>query len=152
MDTIVAKGRKSAILTIVERSTNMCFIQKIKNGFSPEDTARAAISLLLPYRDYVRSITTDNGLEFRAHHLISMVLKAPVFFADPYASWQKGSIENTNKLIRQYIPKDSDFNDLSCDDISQIQQRLNRRPRAKLLYDAPFVRFKLFFPPVAFRH
>ena len=111
MDTIVAKGQKSAILTLVEKSTNMCFIKKSDGGFNPVAAAKAAILLLLPYKDKLKTITTDNGFEFRDHDTITRVLGIPVFFADPYASCQKGAIENTNKIIRQYIPKNSDFSD-----------------------------------------
>ena len=90
MDTIVAKGQKSAILTLVEKSTNMCFIKKIDGGFNPAAAAKAAILLLLPYKDKLKTITTDNGFEFRDHDTITRVLGIPVFFADPYASCQKG--------------------------------------------------------------
>lgn len=151
MDTIVAKGQKSAILTLVEKSTNMCFIKKIDGGFNPAAAAKAAILLLLPYKDKLKTITTDNGFEFRDHETITRVLGIPVFFADPYASWQKGAIENTNKLIRQYIPKKSDFSDFDDDRLFEIQTLLNNRPRKKHDYISPFKLFAPFFLPVALR-
>lgn len=151
MDTIVAKGQKSAILTLVEKSTNMCFIKKIDGGFNPAAAAKAAILLLLPYKDKLKTITTDNGFEFRDHETITRVLGIPVFFADPYASWQKGAIENTNKLIRQYIPKKSDFSDFDDDRLFEIQTLLNNRPRKKHDYISPFKLFAQFFLPVALR-
>ena len=151
MDTIVAKGQKSAILTLVEKSTNMCFIKKIDGGFNPAAAAKAAILLLLPYKDKLKTITTDNGFEFRDHETITRVLGIPVFFADPYASYQKGAIENTNKLIRQYIPKKSDFSDFDDDRLFEIQTLLNNRPRKKHDYISPFKLFAPFFLPVALR-
>jgi IS30 family transposase len=63
------------------------------------------VDLLLPYKDHVHSITTDNGMEFAKHEYIAKRLTTSVYFADPYSSWQKGAIENMNKLIRQYLPK-----------------------------------------------
>ena len=66
--------------------------------------------LLLPYKDCLKTITTDNGPEFAAHKDITRFLGVPVYFADPYCSWQKGAIENTNKLIRQYIQKKNRLN------------------------------------------
>lgn len=83
------------------------------------------------------TITTDNGFEFRSHKKISEALKAPVYFADSYASWQKGGIENMNKLIRQYIPKGTDFRELSDEFIHSVQLKINRRPREKLNFSTP---------------
>lgn len=144
MDTIVGKDGKGAIVTLVERSTNMLLMSKLPQGKRPEPLAKAVIRLLMPYRDTIKTITTDNGSEFCAHQLISKAL-APkndknrnlVFFADSYASWQKGAIENTNKLIRQYIPKGTDFNNISEAYVKKIQYKINRRPRKKLNFSTP---------------
>ena len=106
MDLIV-DAHNHAILTIVERSTNMLFMTKLAHGKKSEPLAKAVRRLLLPYKKYIKTITTDNGPEFAAHKLITKYLGAVVYFADPYASWQKGAIENTNKLTRQYIPSKS---------------------------------------------
>ena len=97
----------------------------------------AAISLLLPYRKNVHTITTDNGSEFRNHRRIADALNAKVYFADSYASWQKGAIENANKLIRQYIPKGTDFNLITDDFIYSVQLKINRKPREKLNFSTP---------------
>ena len=99
--------------------------------------SEAAISLLLPYRKNVHTITTDNGSEFRNHRRIADALNAKVYFADSYASWQKGAIENANKLIRQYIPKGTDFNMITDDFIHSVQLKINRRPREKLNFSTP---------------
>ena len=93
--------------------------------------------MLLPFKDNLKTITTDNGSEFAAHELITKRLGVPVYFAGPYSSWQKGAIENGNKLIRQYIPKGVSFKDYSDQDIKNIQYKLNRRPREKLDFNSP---------------
>ena len=95
MDLIV-DAHNHAILTIVERSTNMLFMTKLAHGKKSEPLAKAVRRLLLPYKKHIKTITTDNGPEFAAHKLITKYLGAVVYFADPYASWQKGVIENTN--------------------------------------------------------
>ena len=144
MDTIVGKGGKGAIVTLTERSTNMILMERLPQGKHPEPLAKAVIRMLFPYRHTIRSITTDNGSEFCAHKLISRALapkgtKDPnlVFFADSYSSWQKGAIENANKLIRQYIPKGTDFSTLTDAFIRKIQHKINRRPRKKLNFQSP---------------
>ncbi len=144
MDTIVGKNGKGAIVTLTERSTNMILMERLPQGKRPEPLAKVVIRLLFPYRHTIRSITTDNGSEFCAHKLISKALapkgtKNPnlVFFADSYSSWQKGAIENANKLIRQYIPKGTDFSSLSDNYIRKIQHKINRRPREKLNFQSP---------------
>ena len=149
MDAIVGKDGKGAIVTLTERSTNMVLMERLPHGKHPEPLAKVVIRLLFPYRHTVRSITTDNGSEFCAHKMISKALaprrtKDPnlVFFADSYSSWQKGAIENANKLIRQYIPKGTDFSTLSDAFIRKVQHKINRRPRKKLNFEAPK---KVFF-------
>ena len=126
-----------AILTIVERSTNMLFMTRLPHGKKSEPLAREVRRLLLPYRKHIKTITTDNGPEFAAHKLITEYLGVVVYFADPYASWQKGTIENTNKLIRQYIPKKANFDDFTDKKIANIQKKINRRPRQKLNFKTP---------------
>jgi IS30 family transposase len=76
--------------------------------------------LLLPYKACVHSITTDNGSEFAKHEYIAKRLQTTIYFTDPYSSWQKGCIENTNKLIRQYIPKKTNFAELTDELIYEI--------------------------------
>ena len=92
-------------------------------------------------KKHIKTITTDNGPEFAAHKLITEYLGAVVYFADPYASWQKGTIENTNKLIRQYIPKKANFDDFTDKKIANIQKKINRRPRQKLNFKTPKCEF-----------
>ena len=137
MDLIIGKQQKSAIVTLCERRTNFMIMRKLPNGKNADGVANAVISMLLPYRNSVKTITIDNGSEFCKHERIATKLKTQVFFADSYAAWQKGAIENTNKLVRQYIPKGISFSDLSDDLILNIQYKLNRRPRRKLNFNSP---------------
>ena len=88
-------------------------------------------------KEQEKNIITDNGPEFAAHKLITKHLGAVVYFADPYSSWQKGAIENTNKLIRQYIPKQANFDDYTDKKIAMIQKKINNRPRQKLNFETP---------------
>ena len=99
MDLIV-DPYNHAILTVVERSTNMLFMTKLPHGKKPGPLAKE-VCRLLPYRKHIKTITTDNGPEFAAHKLITKYLGAVVYFAAPDASWQKGAIVNKNKLNRQ---------------------------------------------------
>lgn len=141
MDTIVGKGNKGAIVTIIERSTNMLFMRKLPKGKNADALADTVVNLLRPYADKIRSITTDNGLEFTRHEAISKRLGVPIFFADPYASWQKGGIENANGLIRQYIQKSETFENISHQKTTKIQTKINSRPRKKLNYRTPYACF-----------
>ncbi len=138
MDTIIGENQKGAILTITERTTNFIIIKKLSKGKDSESLAAEVIKLLLPYKSYIHSITTDNGTEFAAHEEISKALNAKIYFAHPYSSWEKGLIEYSNKLIRQYIPKKSNFNEFSDLKIRNIQMKINARPREKLNFSKPF--------------
>lgn len=137
MDTIVGKGNHGAIVTVIERSTNMLFMRKLKYGKNAEKLAETVIHLLSPFRNVIKTITTDNGLEFAAHEKITRSIGVPIYFADPYSSWQKGAIENANGLIRQYIPKSTDFDKVSQQKITKIGLKINNRPREKLNFCTP---------------
>ena len=93
--------------------------------------------MLSPYRKYIKTITTDNGTEFACHEMITKKLGVKVYFADPYSSWQKGAVENANGLVRQYIPKSTQFSTLSHRKIKQIMEKINTRPREKLNFRTP---------------
>ena len=137
MDLILGKGQRSAILTLCERSRNYLIMERLPYVKNPEKVAETVTRLLWPYRKNVLSITTDNGVEFCRHRRIAEALKTTVYFADSYASWQKGAIENANKLIRQYIPKGTDFRELTDEFIHSVQLKINRRPREKLNFSTP---------------
>ncbi|WP_240593940.1 IS30 family transposase [Neisseria mucosa] len=146
-DTIVGKNQKSALLTLVERTTRYTIICKLKN-LKAEDTARAAIRVLKAYKARVHTITMDNGKEFYQHTKIAKALKAETYFCRPYHSWEKGLNENTNGLIRQYFPKQTDFRNISDREIRRVQDELNHRPRKTLGYETPSVLFLNLFQPL----
>jgi len=137
MDTIVGRGNHGAIVTQIERSTNMLFMRKLKKGKNAKDLARTVIHLLSPFKEHVKSITTDNGTEFACHEMIGKSLGVTIYFADPYASWQKGAIENANGLIRQYVPKTETFEHVSHQQITKYSKKINIRPRKKLEFKTP---------------
>lgn len=145
MDTIVGPNNQQAIVTLVDRNTNMLFMKKLKYGKDAKNLALTVIKMLKPLKKKLKTITTDNGKEFSAHEIISEALGVDVFFTDPYSSWQKGAIENANGLIRQYIPKKVSFNDYDDKDIKDIEEKINRRPRKKLGFETPIERFSKIF-------
>ena len=114
---------------------------RFAHGKKSNPLAKAVRRLPLPYKKHIKTITTDNGHEFAAHELITKYLGAVVYFADPYDSWQKGAIENTNKLIRQYIPKQANFDDFTDKKIASIQKKINSRLRQKLRFETPKAEF-----------
>ena len=137
MDTIIGANQKGAILTLTERMTNFVFIEKLELGKNAEGLKNQIIDLLLPYKDFVHTITTDNGPEFAQHQSISKKIKTAIYFAHPYCSWEKGSIEHANKLIRQYVKKEDDLTIYSKEQLLEIQHRINKRPREKLDFESP---------------
>ena len=136
IDTIIGKEQKGAIVTIAERATAFVLIVKL-NGKNALELARAVVRLMAPFKDLVLSITADNGLEFAMHKYISEKLESEFYFAHPYSSWERGLNEYTNKLIRQYIPKKTDFNKVNSQYINEIIMKLNSRPRKKLDFRSP---------------
>lgn len=144
MDLIV-DSKQNVILSLVERSTDMQILEKLPEGKKAVPLAYAVYRLLFPFREHLLSITTDNGSEFAAHELLSRKLKVPVFFTDSYSSWQKGNVENANKLVRFYLPKDTDFDNVSDNTIRRIQKELNARPRKKLGFSTPVREFYRHF-------
>ena len=117
------------MLTLVERSQGFSIITKLTKGKDAEGVLEAAYRELLPYMGYIRSITTDNGTEFAKHKELAEALGTKIYFAHPYSSWEKGLIEYTNKLYRQYIPKGVSFDNYTEEQIKQIQYKINARPR-----------------------
>ena len=136
IDTIIGKNHQGAIVTINERRSGYLWMSKL-DGKNAEQLKDKTIALLHPNRDWIHTITGDNGKEFAEHEKISTGLNIDFYFADPYSSWQRGANENTNGLIRQYIPKKSSFESIKNQDITHIQNKLNNRPRKKLNFLTP---------------
>jgi IS30 family transposase len=136
IDTIIGKQQQKAIVTLVERVSKKTLIGQV--GTKKADfVSRQIIELLKPIKSFVHTMTADNGVEFCFHELIAKTLGTKIYFAHPYHSWERGLNENTNGLIRQYIPKGKDFAEITSADIMQIQDKLNNRPRKSLNYRTP---------------
>ena len=128
IDTVVGKGHKGALVTIVERVTKFTRSCRVASKSAACVTA-ATITLLTPYKKLVLSITADNGKEFAYHEEIAAKLQCDVYFANPYCSWERGLNENTNGLIRQSFPKHTDLSKVSDAAVRQAIDCLNKRPR-----------------------
>jgi IS30 family transposase len=135
-DTLVGAQRKSALFTATERKSKLQLLCKLANKSAPELRARS-IALFTPFKDRVFTITFDNGKEFCEHEAIGAQLGARIYFAHPYASWERGLNENTNGLLRQYFPKGSDLAQLTDAQVQRAADRLNNRPRKTLGYRTP---------------
>lgn len=135
-DTVVGKNHQGALVTLVDRKSKLTLIGKV-NRYTAKAVEKTIISLmeLLPRRNY--TLTVDNGKEFASHESVADALSIKVFFADPYSAWQRGLNENTNGLIRQYVPKGSDVRILTDKQIEHIMDRLNNRPRKALGFLTP---------------
>ena len=124
------------MITVVERKSKLTLIKRVPDKQSDE-MAKAIISLLRPYKNRVITITADNDREFGRHRKISKSLKANVYFAHPFHSWERGLNENTNGLLRQYFPRKLDFRTIDDKSIQHAMDRLNNRPRKTLGYATP---------------
>jgi transposase, IS30 family len=136
VDTIIGANHKQVIVSIVERKTGFVLLKKAACK-SADAVERAVCAMLKPYANKVKTITSDNGKEFAHHQTMAKELKARWFFADPYCSWQRGSNENTNGLVRQYVPKKTKLESVSDEDIARFEALLNCRPRKRLGYKTP---------------
>lgn len=143
-DLMIGAKQKGAILVLVERITGYSFIKYLPHGKNAKHVAKTIIKLLSPIKDYVQSITFDNGSEFSEHQLVAKKLKLKTYFTHPYSSWEKGQVENTNKLIRQYIPKKMEINQHTTRNLKQIHRKINTRPRKKYDYENPDHLFTMF--------
>lgn len=135
-DTIIGQHHKQAIVTLVERKSGLLKMQRVTKK-SAHLVADAMIHLLTPMRLKVKTITSDNGKEFAYHKAVKQGLYSMFYFADTFASWQRGTNENTNGLIREYLPKGCDFRQVSDDEVQAIEDRINNRPRKRLGFKTP---------------
>ena len=144
IDTVIGKNHKGALLTINERVTSLTWIQLL-GGKEAEPVTEKTINALMPIKDMLHTITSDNGKEFAYHEKIAEELDIDMFFAKPYHSWERGANENMNGLIRQYFPKGSSFENISAEDVRRVQDILNNRPRKKLGFLTPIEFFNINF-------
>ena len=139
-DTIIGAGKKGAIVTLVERKSRFTLLKRVARR-TADAVEEAIVDLLKPYQALTHTITFDNGKEFTNHQAIAEKLDAKMFFAHPYASWERGTNENTNGLVRQYFPKGSDFTTITDEEVLFVKERLNHRPRKCLDFQMPAMVF-----------
>jgi IS30 family transposase len=136
-DTVVGKGHRSAVVTMVERKSGYAKIGKLKGLYSTPVIQSAARRLNRLPKQLRRSMTLDNGREFSQHKRLTALTGIEVYFAKPYAAWQRGTNENTNGLLRQFFPKGTDFTRISRYEVARVETLLNERPRRRLKYRTP---------------
>lgn len=136
-DLVIGKNHKSAIGTIVERKTRFTLILKLSSK-KAEEVAQVFSKILNQLNSkFKKSMTYDNGIEMAKHEKITEKTSMKIYFAHPYSSWERGTNENTNGLIRRYLPKGTNFNEISENQLLIIQKKLNNRPRKIIGYKTP---------------
>lgn len=136
-DLMIGVGQKSAIGTLVERKTRFVLIVKINNRKSKTVTQQFAEYLNSLPKVIRKTMTYDNGVEMANHKWLAKSTGMDIYFANPYSSWERGTNENTNGLIRRFFPKGTDFNKITNEQLKQAQFKLNNRPRKVLGYKTP---------------
>lgn len=140
-DLIIGHGHSGALVTLAERRTQVVMIRKVETKAA--DSVRLAMSgLLRRVKRVSHTLTLDNGKEFSQHEKLADDLGIKTYFADPYASWQRGLNEQINGLIRQYLPKNRRFDDVTDEELALIEKKLNNRPRKKLGFNTPKQKFQ----------
>lgn len=149
-DTVIGANHKQAIVTVVERKSGYAVIAKVSNK-TADLVGAAIISMLKPFEARVKTLTYDNGKEFCGHARIDDALNSTGYFARPFASWERGSNENLNGLLRQYVPKKRLMETVTDEEIKMIENRLNNRPRKRLGFKTPAEVFHQSLSRVALR-
>jgi IS30 family transposase len=142
-DLIMGEGNRSAIGTLVERSTRYTMLVHLPNGHDCESVREGLIATIATLPAHLRgSLTWDQGAEMAQHKQFSIAADMAVYFCDPASPWQRGSNENTNGLLRQYFPKSTDLSRHGPEDLEHVAQELNARPRKTLSWDTPAERLR----------
>ena len=149
-DTVIGASHKGAVVTMVERKSGYGVMAKVANKTSVL-VSSAIVDKLKPMAARVKTLTFDNGKEFAAHAHIEEQLQSTAYFARPFASWERGSNENFNGLLRQYIPKKRSMFTVTDEEIRMIENRLNNRPRKRLGFKTPAEVFHQSLKRVALR-
>jgi IS30 family transposase len=136
-DTIVGRGRVGGLLSLVERKSGFTLLARVADRRAATVRCAAQERLATLPNTLLRTMTFDNGKEFAEHERLSEATGLAVYFAQPYAAWQRGTNENTNGLVRQYVPKGTDLKATSHRAVAAIESSLNDRPRKRLGYRTP---------------
>lgn len=129
--------KRTPIQVIYEKKSQLIRIQKLKNKTSDKNIEAAIKSLETMPRYLVKTLTLDNGSENVKHSDLKEILNVQTYFCDPYAAWQKGGVENTNGLLRRYLPKKADITTMTREQLYRIQEIQNNKPRKSLKYKTP---------------
>lgn len=135
-DTVMGKDQRHCVLTLVERVTGYVLIYKL-SARTKEQAATALSRAVIRLGGIIKTITLDNGTEFHDYEKVEKAFNVPFYFATPYHSWERGTNENTNGLIRQYLPKGTCLKNLTQAECDQIAAKLNSRPRERLGFKTP---------------
>jgi IS30 family transposase len=136
LDTIIGTGQSGAIVSMVDRASKLTMLVKTL-GKTAQEVTDALLSRLSPIKEFVYTLTSDNGKEFANHRQVSEALDTGFYFAKPYHSWERGLNEHTNGLVRQYFPKSKRFDEMSADELMEVEILLNSRPRKVLEFATP---------------
>jgi transposase, IS30 family len=141
LDSIVGANHKGAIISMVDRASKLTKLRKVLSKTSA-DATNALVTRLSPIKEFVHTLTADNGKEFAGHRQVSSSLDADFYFAHPYSSWERGLNEHTNGLVRQYFPKGTSFEEITDEQVARVEDLLNGRPRKVLGYQTPMEFFE----------
>jgi transposase, IS30 family len=150
LDSVVCGERKGAIVTMVERKTGYALLARVQDR-SAHTVSRAVVAALKPLGSLLKTLTYDNGKEFAHHAWVDEQLATTGYFADPYSSWQRGTNENYNGLLRQYVPKGRAIQTITDEELKLVQDKLNNRPRKRHHFKTPAQLFNQSLKRVALR-
>ena len=137
VDCIMSSQSKTCLLVLQERVSRFFFVRKLPNCTAKEAT-RAIIELLDPFgREWLKSLTCDNGAEFWDYHVVSLALEIPVYFCHPYSASERGGVEHRNGLLREFFPKQTDFEHVIDEELEMVRRKLLSRPMRCLAYFTP---------------